>query len=147
MKNKKAKIELNDIFKESAMKVIKDSSSLSVEVDSYPDSTELINKKDSITESNIDIKLNNNTKDKKDQWEKLKEMIDGQLTEKFTTELIALPPREYIRVYLKLIEFFKPKITRQISDGNNEVDNEIHIHVHDTNKEEKSFSHSVGKTG
>mgnify|MGYP000896806737 FL=1 len=74
-------------------------------------------------------------------------MIDGQLTEKFTTELIALPPREYIRVYLKLIEFFKPKITRQISDGNNEVDNEIHIHVHDTNKEEKSFSHSVGKTG
>ena len=147
MKNKKAKIELNDIFKESAMKVIKDSSSLSVEVDSYPDSTELINKKDSITESNIDIKLNNNTKDKKDQWEKLKEMIDGQLTEKFTTELIALPPREYIRVYLKLIEFFKPKITRQISDGNNEVDNEIHIHVHNTNKEEKSFSHSVGKTG
>jgi len=147
MKNKKAKIELNDIFKESAMKVIKDSSSLSVEVDSYPDSTELINKKDSITESNIDIKLNNKTKDKKDQWEKLKEMIDGQLTEKFTTELIALPPREYIRVYLKLIEFFKPKITRQISDGNNEVDNEIHIHVHDTNKEEKSFSHSVGKTG
>lgn len=48
----------------------------------------------------------------KTQWDLLKDMMDGELTEKFIAHLQALPPNDFIRNYLKLLEHFKPKLVR-----------------------------------
>lgn len=46
------------------------------------------------------------------QWDRLKKMVDGSLTEKFIDILYNMPDRDFARNYLKLLEHFKPKITR-----------------------------------
>lgn len=99
----KNKDEPIDIFKEGKMKSI-----ISKSLDTKP------------KQANIDVKLSDEDKDKiKDmvvkgttQWDILKNMIDGDLTERFVKELKAMPGKDFVRNYLKLIEHFKPKLTR-----------------------------------
>lgn len=45
-------------------------------------------------------------------WEDLKKNMSGVHAERFNRVLQELPDREFMRVYIKAIEFFKPKITR-----------------------------------
>ena len=46
------------------------------------------------------------------QWDLLKKMIDGSLTERFIEVISAMPDKDFARNYLKLLEHFKPKVTR-----------------------------------
>lgn len=55
------------------------------------------------------------------QWDLLRKMIDGSLTERFIEVLGAMPDRDFARNYLKLLEHFKPKITRS-EGGEQEID-------------------------
>lgn len=112
---KKKKIEkedLKDIFKESSMTVLKNANDLQSEVDSYPENSEPIQKEDVITNANIDIPMSNNTPEKKRNWDNLKEAFDNDMTDRFMGIMDKLPDREYIRVYVKVADFFKPKMTR-----------------------------------
>jgi len=129
--NKDSKKAVQDIFNESALRILNNSSVLKSEVEEYPESTEPVMKKDVITDDNISVSLQNSTKAKQDAWENLRDLMEGEFTTEFTKHVKALPPREYIRVYLKLVEFFKPKITREIGVRPDAVDKDIHIHVHD----------------
>lgn len=53
-------------------------------------------------------------------WSKLKEDLEGVHAERFNKELTALSGREFVRLYLKALEFSKPKVTRveaKVSDA------------------------------
>jgi hypothetical protein len=50
--------------------------------------------------------------EKTKQWEALGELITGKLTDKVLKYLDSLPPGEMFDAYLKMLEYFKPKLTR-----------------------------------
>jgi len=61
------------------------------------------------------------------QWDLLKKMIDGSLTERFIRVISEMPDKDFARNYIKLLEHFKPKITR-VEEGDTETpDNIINI--------------------
>jgi len=87
-------------------------------------------KEDSITNKNIELPLRNTTKEQKKNWAELVEAMNGEHTERFNEileQLATSKPLEYIRVYLKLLEFVQPKLVR--TDGSAAVvkDNEITV--------------------
>ena len=140
-KNKSdARESVKDIFNESALRIIGKSDILKSEAEAYPVATEPIKKDDVITDANINLSLNNSTEEKKQQWEKLKDLMDGDFTEKFIEQMNLLPSREFIRVYLKMLEFFKPKITREVGIREEVGEKDIHIHVHDDYVSQKKIS-------
>ena len=61
------------------------------------------------------------------QWDLLKKMVEGSFTERFIDVLSRMPDRDFARNYLKLLEYYKPKITR--TEGNEEGDREITVNV------------------
>ena len=61
------------------------------------------------------------------QWDLLKKMIDGSLTEKFIRIMLEMNDRDFVRSYLKLLEYAKPKMTR-IEGGNGET-NDLTVNI------------------
>jgi len=50
--------------------------------------------------------------EKTKQWELLSDSILNEHCERFNEVLRKLPDKQFIDAYIKIIEFFKPKITR-----------------------------------
>ena len=61
------------------------------------------------------------------QWDLLARMIDGGLTKKFISIISNMPDRDFARNYLKLLEYFKPKITR--SDGPEDPNADLTVNI------------------
>lgn len=61
------------------------------------------------------------------QWDLMKRMLEGSLTEKFIKIMHEMPDAMFVRTYLKLLEYIKPKITR--IEGNGEIDNDITVNI------------------
>lgn len=61
------------------------------------------------------------------QWDLLKKMVEGSLTERFIQVLQGMPDRDFARNYLKLLEYYKPKITR--TEGGTDEDKDITVNV------------------
>lgn len=56
-----------------------------------------------------------------DKWDNLSEFVTGAGATRLLKELKAMPSKDYVRNYLKLLEHFKPKLVRsQISPGDEE---------------------------
>lgn len=104
--SKKTEVSKSDIFKESAMRVL-----------TNKDKDEPIIEDDVI----VPIEAGN--------WAELKIALKGGHAERFNDLLQKLPPREFIRTYLKVLEFVQPKVTRQIADPSDKEDNTLVIHV------------------
>jgi hypothetical protein len=68
-----------------------------------------------------------------DKWEKVKEAMEGRFAERFINEMDGLSGREFIRVYGKMIEYFKPKIVRIEGDKEQREENVIRIEIHHSN--------------
>ena len=68
------------------------------------------------------------------QWDLLKRMIDGSLTERFIEVISAMPDRDFARNYLKLLEHFKPKVTRTEGAEIEKDDKDINIQMVFLNK-------------
>lgn len=103
---KETEIKKSDIFKESAMRV-------------------LLNKdKDvPIIEDDVIVPI------EAGNWAELKIALKGGHAKRFNRLLQQLPPREFMRTYLKVLEFVQPKVTRQIPDPTDKEDNKLIIHV------------------
>lgn len=63
------------------------------------------------------------------QWDLLKKAIDGSLTERFINILSSMNDRDFSRNYLKLVEHFKPKVTRVDYSDEDKKDSTININV------------------
>lgn len=50
--------------------------------------------------------------DKRKQWEVLHEHISGVHTERFNRAMKQLPDKEFIDAYLRILEYFKPRLQR-----------------------------------
>ena len=62
-------------------------------------------------------------------WSELTKAINTNHAQRFNEILEKLPDREFVRVYLKGLEFFKPKIIRQTGQKANTGDNTINIQI------------------
>ena len=89
-----------------------------VNVPRIPISEELEEKLVEVTESNLE-----------DKWSKIKDAMEGPFAERFLREMEALSGREFIRVYTKMLEYFKPKIVRVEGEKQEEKDNVIRIEI------------------
>lgn len=91
-----------------------------------------------VKENNIseDVKdeITNRVNENTSQWDILKNMIEGDLTERFISELQAMPGKDFVRNYLKLIEHFKPKLTRAEEGSTDKFDTTINIQTVIINK-------------
>lgn len=61
------------------------------------------------------------------QWDLLKRMVDGSLTERFIEVIGEMPDRDFVRNYLKLLEHFKPKLVRGEDTSGEKQDTTINI--------------------
>lgn len=68
----------------------------------------------------------------KNKWDLVSEKMTGEYAERFMMEMEALSGREFIRVYTKMIEYFKPKVTRVEAKDKEEEDNVIRIEIHNS---------------
>lgn len=106
-----------DVFLEAAMQTI---------------NTKTITLEDkTITTQNVNLPT---TKKTRKTWKDLKEAIDNEHAERFNKVLNELPDREFVRVYLKSLEFFKPKIIRQEGGKGQIKDNTINIQINYGNR-------------
>ena len=102
-----------DIFTEAAKMTIDQSKTINVKVEK-------------ITNHNISLPAN---KKVRKNWGELREAIDNEHAERFNKILNELPDREFARVYLKSLEFFKPKVIRQAGDKKEEQNTVINIQI------------------
>lgn len=68
--------------------------------------------KDKLTDENIDLQLNNITENHKKNWGQLRDAMETIHAKRFNQIMFTLPDREFVRVYLKSLEYFKPKVGR-----------------------------------
>jgi len=62
-------------------------------------------------------------------WEEMRSAMDNEHAEKFNKILTQLPDREFMRIYLKAMEFFKPKVIRTAGERGEKVDKTINIQI------------------
>jgi hypothetical protein len=106
--------EIIDIFEEAAKQTI------------VTTKRSLLLKEETITDTNLTLPTNKKTRK---NWNQLKKAIDSEHAERFNNILNNLPDREFARVYLKSLEFFKPKVIRQSGDKQEIPDQRIQIEI------------------
>lgn len=105
----------DDLFKEAAKEAAKQALNLNIE----PKKEELT----TVEQKALDLTEQNTTS----AWARLKDKVNGAYADKAMDIIDTLPDREFIKVYLKLLEYVNPKITRKEIIGNNDNDNEIKV--------------------
>jgi len=107
----------DDIFKRAAAQSLNevgklDKEAIPVPVENYDDYDE-----EEISQSDLALYQS----EEGDKWDNLSEFVTGAGATRLLTELKAMPSKDYVRNYLKLLEHFKPKLVRsQISPGDEE---------------------------
>lgn len=79
---------------------------------------------DNITSQALDI-LDPNLTD----WDRLAVAMEGKLATKAANIMATMPDREFIRVYPKMLEFFKPKITRVEQNPGDAIDRTVTVQI------------------
>ena len=112
-----------DIFKEAAKQSMKniEKEKTSVEIIEQKSQEEIAEER---TENPIDS-----------QWLKVEKAMTGTLAERFLNVMETLPDRDFMRIYLKTLEYFKPKIIREEREKNEDRDLTINVNIVTQNKE------------
>jgi len=92
----------------------------------------IVNQEVNITQNNIGLPV---TPKVRKNWKELKVAIDEEHAVRFNNVLNDLPDREFVRVYLKALEFFKPKVIRAGGGQGEVIDQTITIQVNYSNKD------------
>ena len=116
---KKKKNNDKDVFHDAAME-----SALKgvVEKASKPD--DLLKTED---KSDLLKEIENRLESNDSQWDVLSNMVEGGFTSKFIKIMESMNDRDFTRNYLKLLEHFKPKLTRAEPGKSIKPDNVINI--------------------
>lgn len=62
-------------------------------------------------------------------WQKVENAMTGPLAERFLNCMQELPDRDFVRTYLKTLEYFKPKIIREEKEKKKEEDLTINVTI------------------
>ena len=131
----------DDIFEQAAQETLNDSSSGMEEIivlpqpNKKPPVIDEIKDLSVINDKNINLPMSNSTPEKKKNWDELATAMKGRHAKRFNEVLDMLPPKEFVRVYLKALEFFKPKIVRQEGEVDKSVKQMLKIEINRGNKE------------
>ncbi len=99
----------DDIFQEAARQMIEKNPEYSIELVQNKVSVSKAKKKESIN------------------FKKLEKKVDNEYAQRFNDIMETLPDREFMRNYLKVIEYFKPKVTRGTGDDGPKVNQTINV--------------------
>ena len=83
------------------------------------------------------LKAESIVEENKNKWDLVSEKMTGEYAERFMREMEALSGREFMRVYTKMIEYFKPKVIRVEAKEKEEEDNVIRIEIHNSVQQKK----------
>ena len=70
-----------------------------------------------------------------DKWDIIKATMEDEFAERFIKEMRALPGRDFIRVYMKMLEYIKPKIVRVEDNKEETEDNVVRIEIFNSVKQ------------
>lgn len=65
----------------------------------------------------------------KDGWNVISSKMEGEFAERFLREMENLSGREFVRTYMKMLEYFKPKIVRVEGAQQEEEEKIIRIEI------------------
>jgi len=108
-----------DIFKQAAEKSME---KLIKNKDELPDANKKLNE---LTQANLAVDRTENPLDS--SWLRIEKAMTGDLADRFLKVMETMPDKEFVRVYLKSLEYFKPKIIRE--ERNKEEDKNLTIDV------------------
>ena len=121
---------MKDIFEQAAAETLSDVEKTKSGVIGMPKLKVVEKEKsDVITQDNLEVGLNNITVEQKGNWDDLAVAMKTRHAGTFNQILENLPPREFVRVYLKALEYFMPKIIRQEGEGSREERSQINIQI------------------
>ncbi len=137
MKKEKEK----DVFKEALehlnkSKHIPDLPPVEVEIITPEEIKDITEGIEVLTDKNIDLPMNSMTDEQKSTWDDLQNAMIGEHAKKFNEILTKLPDREFVRVYLKTLEFFMPKVTRREGEAGRARDMTINVQINRGNLKE-----------
>jgi hypothetical protein len=72
----------------------------------------------------------------KSKWEIIASKMEGDFAERFAQEMEALSGREFVRTYIKMLEYFHPKVVRVESKIIEKEDNVLKIEIMNSKPEE-----------
>lgn len=127
----------DELFKEAANSFLNSAKN----TDSLPEviiEKTLAQKKEELFNEAIDFEENNN-------WQELVRDMSDSHAKKFNNILKTLPDREFVRAYLKALEYFKPKIIRTDQKPTSEVDNTITVQIVQKNDKGEINIITIGK--
>lgn len=134
-KKKENKLDDLDVFKDAkeiagmidAESIVKQAMGMQV-TEHKEGTTEIITptRKELVEKLEATVKMN--------QWDTVKEAMEGELAEKALNIMRTLPDREFLRHYFKFIEFFKPKVTRVAPIMVEQEDNRVTINIMSINE-------------
>lgn len=64
------------------------------------------------------------------KWSVFSKRMTDDYAERFMREIDQLPGREFIKVYMKMLEYVKPKVVRVTQEEQEEEDNTIQVEVY-----------------
>ena len=81
------------------------------------------------SKTQLELALEKTESNSSEEWNVLAAAMEGRFAKKFMEKLDALPDKEFVRIYPKMLEYFKPKVTRKEplppADGDNVIRIEI----------------------
>lgn len=64
-----------------------------------------------------------------EEWDELALAMHGKFAKKAMNIMTTLPDREFMRIYPKMLEYFKPKMTRTEGGEDGTVDNTVVVQI------------------
>lgn len=113
------------IFEEAA------NDSLSKKIEEY-DSKDLDSKKEDVAtvdQSELALQL---TEAGVDKWSVFSKRMTDDYAVRFMKEIDSLPGREFIKVYMKMLEYVKPKVVRVTQEDEKEEDKTIEVVIYNS---------------
>lgn len=133
-----AEEENNDeLFKEAASSFLKAANQVSQVPEVIREKT-LQEKKEELYDEAREFEESNN-------WQELVKDMSDVHAKKFNNILKTLPDRDFVRAYLKALEYFKPKIIRTDQKPTAEVDNTITVQIVQKNDKGEINIITIGK--
>jgi len=68
-------------------------------------------------------------------WKRVEKAINGKFADRFIEVMDNLPDKDFMRIYLKALEFFKPKVVRQEAIGAEDTEVKINVQLMGVNEE------------
>lgn len=107
--------DVHDLFKEAAMLSQTNNTLNNININATPEA--------------IKAEIAERLEPGETQWDLIRRTVEGSMTKRFIDIMFNMPDKDFARNYLKILEHFKPKLTRAELINENTEDNSININI------------------